>query len=509
MSLNWKEINLILEELDLPGSQIQKAAQSAFDVIGLRVHKGLRPSMSSLARSCPCEHGRDLAPFVNKRGVTRQLLIALSPGACRMHETFKPFPKSDKPLRFAQFLNSRIVNGWIEEARQLGTDRIVRLVVKKGEYRYNLYVRLWSNAGNFIVTDEDGNVLDAMRRQPKKGEITGGHYKPTEVIAEQAKNEKREYAIREFTDIDTGGNNSFNAKIDAYYAEKGGALSLEALKEQARRNCEGSIGRLQAALEKLKAKEADYASADKLREYGDIILANITAINPGDEWLEADNFYAEETGGKIRIKLDPLARPSAQAEIYYEQYTKAKNGLDNIRAEITACRHELDEVEKKLTALLAEDNPLVLARLLKTGTAKPHPAVAQDKKRPGLSFRRGEWLIIVGRDATENDNLLRRHVKGGDLWLHARDFPGSYVFIKQRPGKSFPLEILLDAGNLAIFYSKGRNSAEGDLFYTPVKYLRRAKNGPKGLVIPTQEKNLHVKLDEKRLRELETCRVEK
>jgi len=65
----------------------------------------------------------------------------------------------------------------------------------------------------------------------------------------------------------------------------------------------------------------------------------------------------------------------------------------------------------------------------------------------------------------------------------------------------------LDAGNLAIFYSKGRNNAEGDLFYTQVKYLRRAKNGPKGLVIPTQEKNLHIKLDENRLRKLESCRI--
>jgi predicted ribosome quality control (RQC) complex YloA/Tae2 family protein len=475
MSLNWKEINLILEELDLPGSQIQKAVQSAFDVIGLRVHK---------------------------KGTTRQLLIALSSGACRMHETFKPFPKSDKPLRFAQFLNSRVVNGWIEEAEQLGTNRIIRLLVRKGEYRYSLYVRLWSNAANCIVTDEDGNVLDAMRRLPKKGEVTGGHYVP---VVEQAGNENREYSIRELPEIN--GSNSFNAKIDAFYAEKGGALSLEALKEQARRNCEGSIGRLQAALEKLMAKEADYASADRLREYGDIILANIVKINPGDEWLEADNFYDDGKGGKIRIKLDPHARPSAQAELYYEQYTKAKNGLDSIRSEITAGQQELYEIEKKLAALLAEDNPLVLAKLLKTGAAKPHPAAAQDKKRPGLSFRRGEWLIIVGRDATENDTLLRRHVKGGDLWLHARDFPGSYVFIKQRPGKSFPLEILLDAGSLAIFYSKGRNNAEGDLFYTPVKYLRRAKNGPKGLVIPTQEKNLHVKVDEKRLKDLETCRI--
>jgi predicted ribosome quality control (RQC) complex YloA/Tae2 family protein len=488
MSLNWKEINLILEELDLPGSQIQAASQSAFDVIGLRVHKKGTSS---------------------QEGATRQLLIALTPGACRMHETFRAFPKSDKPLRFAQFLNSRIVNGWIESAEQLGDNRIIHLLIKRGEYRFHLYIRLWSNAANCIVTDENGLVLDAMRRLPKKGEITGAHFTP------DTKNDNhREYAIRELSPSkESGGDGSFNSKIDAFYAEQGGALSLEALREQAKRDCEGSMGRLQAALKRLRAKETEFAAADRLREYGDIILANITAIKPGDAWLETDNFFANSVSPdaapeKIQIKLDPHTRPAAQAELYYGQYTKAKKGLSDIRTEIEAGEQELVKIEKKLEMLLAENNPLVLAKLLKTG-GKTSPTLTKDKKRPGLSFRRGDWLIMVGRDASENDALLRRHVKGGDLWFHARDFPGSYVFIKQRSGKSFPLEIMLDAGNLAIFYSKGRNNGEGNLFYTPVKYLRRAKNGPKGLVLPTQEKNLHIKLDEKRLRELESCRIEK
>jgi len=344
-------------------------------------------------------------------------------------------------------------------------------------------------------------VLDAMRRLPKKGEITGGHYTPPE----EGDGHRREYVVR-----DLPGDGSFNAKIDSFYAEQGGALSLEALREQARRNCEGSIGRLQAALGRLRAKETEFVAADRLREYGDIILANIAAIKPGDAWLEADNFYAKNGASEtLRIKLDPHKSPAAQAEFYYEQYDKAKKGLADIQAEIQAGEQELRLIEQKLESLLAETNPLVLAKLLKTGGTKTTPAAAQDKKRPGLSFRRGEWLIMVGRDAAENDALLRRHVKGSDLWLHARDFAGSYVFIKQRAGKTFPLEIMLDAGNLAIFYSKGRNNAEGDLFYTLVKYLRRAKNGPKGLVIPTQEKNLHIKLDQNRLRELESCRIEK
>jgi predicted ribosome quality control (RQC) complex YloA/Tae2 family protein len=174
-------------------------------------------------------------------------------------------------------------------------------------------------------------------------------------------------------------------------------------------------------------------------------------------------------------------------------------------------------LETTLAFFLTETNPLVLQKKLKAGAdhmrAGGNTVSAQakraDMKRPGLSFRRDEWLIIVGRDAAENDDLLRHHVKGNDLWLHARDYSGSYVFIKQRSGKSYPLDILLDAGNLAVFYSKGRNNGEAGLFYTPVKFLRRAKNGPKGLVIPTQEKNLHIKIDEKRLKELELCRIEK
>jgi predicted ribosome quality control (RQC) complex YloA/Tae2 family protein len=489
MSLNWKEINLILEELDLPGSQIQGAVQSTFDVIGLHLYRrGLGIG--------------DRGSGISKEGRTVNLLIALTPGACRMHETFRPFPKTDKPLRFAQFLNSRIVNGWIEEAVQLGENRIVRLTVRRGENRFQLYIRLWSNAANFIVTDENGTVLDAMRRLPKKGEVSGGRYDPPPLPDPQSPIPDPRYTIR-----DLPGDNTFNKKIDVFYAESGGALSLEALREQVRRNCEGSIGRITAALEKLRAKADEFASADRLREYGDIILANAAAVKPGDEWLEAGNFFATDTGETVRIKLDPRKTPAAQAEHYYEQYRKAKKGLADIQTEIENGEKELREVEERLALLLREENPLVLAKLLKTGNRPFSPAVEKDKKRPGLSFRRGEWLIIVGRDASENDALLRRHVKGNDLWLHARDFPGSYVFIKQRAGKTFPLEILLDAGNLAIFYSKGRNNGEGDLFYTPVKYLRRAKNGPKGLVIPTQEKNLHVKVDTQRLKELEKCRT--
>ena len=42
----------------------------------------------------------------------------------------------------------------------------------------------------------------------------------------------------------------------------------------------------------------------------------------------------------------------------------------------------------------------------------------------------------------------------------------------------------------------------GDVYYTQVKYLRRARDGKPGLVIPTREKNLRVRLQPERLERL-------
>jgi predicted ribosome quality control (RQC) complex YloA/Tae2 family protein len=117
-------------------------------------------------------------------------------------------------------------------------------------------------------------------------------------------------------------------------------------------------------------------------------------------------------------------------------------------------------------------------------------------------FFSNPFRIFVGRTAKENDELLRRKVRGNDWWFHARDWPGAYVFVKAQAGKSLPLETLLDAATLAVHYSKGKTSGQGDVYYTQVKYLRRAKGAKKGTVLPTQEKNLHVKLDPARIERL-------
>jgi len=69
------------------------------------------------------------------------------------------------------------------------------------------------------------------------------------------------------------------------------------------------------------------------------------------------------------------------------------------------------------------------------------------------------------------------------------------MFVKSVPGESLPLDTMLDAGNLALFYSNGKSSGQGDVYYTQIRYLRRVKGGKGGLVIPTREKTLIVRLE--------------
>ncbi|OHD17260.1 MAG: hypothetical protein A2Y38_20745 [Spirochaetes bacterium GWB1_59_5] len=458
MSLNWREIDVVLSELDLVGAQIQKIIQ---------------PSYDTLVLSC------------YKPGVATELLFCIAHGACRLHATATLVPKAEKPQRFMELLRAQVRGARIESMEQLGSERIIKVRIGYDDGERLLYARLWSGAANIILCKPDGTIVDALARKPSKGELSGGHYAPVTGGAPP-----KEFLVRELP-----GTGSFNERIDAFYAEHGSELSRVALLERARKYFLQKREQLDARLAALEKAAADYADAERYRELGDILMANPSAISDGNS-VTSDDFYR---GGDVVIRVDPTKNIIENARTYYEKSKKAKTGAVETATELDELRHSIDLLEADRIKLEATENPYAIRAWL----AKRRTSSSEAPKRfPGLSLERSGWLILVGRSATENDVLLRRHIRGNDLWFHARDYSGSYVFVKNRPGKSVPLEVMLDSGMIALYYSKGRSSGAGDIYYTQAKYLRRAKNGPKGLVIPTQEKNLRVKIDEARMREL-------
>jgi Predicted RNA-binding protein homologous to eukaryotic snRNP len=494
MSLNWKEIDLVLSELDIVGAKIERITQPGYDSLCLGLYKA---------------------------GAETNLFFSIAQGACRLHALSSAPPKADRPLRFMECLKSRIRGGRIEGIEQLGSERVVKLRVcatRSIDFRdrdpesgvgialreYLLYARLWSGAGNIVLVDSEGLVVDALARRPKRGEVSGERCAIEEELRAAA--ERREASRRaggperEFEVRDLPGEGGFNARVEAYYSEKVGQLSRESLLEAARERFGKRSRALEARIAELDAKAEEFRDADRLRELGDILMANQGApISRGRVLCE--DFYR---GGEVDIPVDPGLSIVENARRLYERHKKARSGLADVEAELEAAKTSLDRLTRELEALEAEADPFAIAKALaKGGAAKaPSGGGARERAYPGLSLERSGWTILVGRTAKENDELLRRHVSGADLWLHARDWPGSYVFVKARKGKTVPLEILLDAGNLAIYYSKGRANGVGNLYYTYAKYLRRAKDGPQGTVLPSHEKNLSVQLDEARLKEL-------
>ncbi len=466
MSLNWREIDLVLSELALAGCHIQRIVQPDFSSLVLGLY-------------------RPADPFA--------LLVSLAPGKTRLHRLGADIAEPEKLRRFAQFLRSRVKGGKIVEARQLGAERIILLRVVHGEVATRLWIRLWSGAANVVATDDEGVILDAFYRRPARGEVTGGRFDP-EGLASLARKPEKAYEVR-----DLPGAGSFNERVERAYGRLGGHGDVETLKASVVELLAERERRVRSTLAELEGKLSEYEHYEELRTLGDLVMSNLPSVRPGDRWLSAESFAAN--GGRIEIPLKEQLSARENAALYYERYKKAKSGLANVREEIAEHGKLLEAIARDRESVAAIEDPRKLAayarRLEKQQTQRK--ASASRETRPGLEYRSGAYTILVGRSATENDALLRRHVKGNDYWLHSRDYPGAYVFVKSIAAKSLPLEVLLDAANLALYYSKAKAGGRADLYYTQVKHLRRPREGRLGLVLPTHEKNLSVALDEKRL----------
>jgi predicted ribosome quality control (RQC) complex YloA/Tae2 family protein len=106
----------------------------------------------------------------------------------------------------------------------------------------------------------------------------------------------------------------------------------------------------------------------------------------------------------------------------------------------------------------------------------------------------------VGRNASENLELTFKIARGNDIWLHVKARPGSHTVILLPPNRSASLETLLDAANLCILYSGGRDWGKTEVDYTLRKHVKKIKNQTE--VSYSSPKTLSVVLDAARLKRL-------
>ena len=456
MSLNNKEISLILSELQLEGYYIQKITQPTHFSLVLHLYKQK----------------------------LLYLYISLLSGECRLHSVKNKMPKEEKMMRFVQLLRSRVIGAKIDKAFQFQENRIVILRLLKGIEEYSLIIKLWSNASNILLVDKDDIIVDTFYRREGKGEIARKKFSLPE-----KRDVKNSFVVRSYDKT-----LSFNEAIEKEYSETSKQVSQTALIEAANRFFNKKIERVEHLIKKLEQKKQSFLQAESFKHIGDLIISNIYSIDKGDSEV---TIFDYEINKNVTIKLNPLKAPQDNAHDYYVQYKKALSGTKTITEDIEKLKKETEDLKNELSTLCKEPNSISMLRLLEKAKQRDSQEKTS-KTQVGLKFIVDGWTILVGRSSKENDELLRHYARGNDTWLHVRDCPGGFVFIKaQGINKSVPQKVLVTAGNLAVFYSKARKQGEADLYKTEVKNLRRAKNAKIGTVLPYNEKNIFIKLDYK------------
>ena len=121
-----------------------------------------------------------------------------------------------------------------------------------------------------------------------------------------------------------------------------------------------------------------------------------------------------------------------------------------------------------------------------SGTQKkgaPRSEKAREEPSGTRSFVSSDGFeILVGKKDKDNDFLTFRMAKSLDTWMHAADYPGSHVVIRNPNRREIPHRTLLEAAQLAAFYSKGKSQPKAAVHYTQKKFVNKPRGAAPGLV---------------------------
>ena len=254
----------------------------------------------------------------------------------------------------------------------------------------------------------------------------------------------------------------------------------------------------------LQQKElADCSDRETWKIYGDLINANLYSIQKGDRTATLVNFY-DENQAEVTIPLDPRKTPAQNAQKYYGEYRKADTAEKKLRELIEEGQQEaiyIDSVFDALTRAQTNDElSAIRAELAEQGYLRkkgPAPKKGKETKLAPKRYRSDDgFLILVGRNNVQNDQLTLKDARGRDVWFHTKNIPGSHTIVVS-DGQEVPDSAIIAAAN-----SKAADSAQVPVDYTLIKNVKKPRGAKPGMVIYVNYQTAYVTPDfelEKRL----------
>ncbi len=298
--------------------------------------------------------------------------------------------------------------------------------------------------------------------------------------------------------------------LDYFYTERDITARMKQRASDLYKFLQNTKDRIARRTANQKQELLECADRDKLKIYGDLLMANLYNFQKGDSAVTVQNYY-EEGSPEVRIKLDVRLTPSQNAQRYYSEYRKADTAEKKLTALIEQGEQELlyiDSVFDNLTRAMSEtDIDDLRIELHEQGylkSARLSKGAKNVKTRPPMKFVSSDgYEIRVGRNNKQNDKLTCKDSEKLDIWLHVKEITGSHVIISAKGGE-VPDETIMEAAVIAAYYSSARSSAQVPVDYTLVKYVKKPNGAKPGMVIFTNNRTLFVKPDEGLVERLRT-----
>ncbi len=418
------------------------------------------------------------------------LFFSLEPGAPRVYFIRRKLREIEKqsqnPTPFVLFLRKRLSNSVVKSVEKVPNERILRLALtaqnELGQIEnYFLVIQLTGRSANLFLLDENKIILDSLRGNFGEGQEIADVYAPP-ARPESAQIKQTEEVIFPQNDFET-----LSEALDDYYKNLEADKIFQTKAKSAEAKIKQEIKRTEKLEKKLKLDLENHGDADKWKRFGDLILANLaTAERRGDKIIVTD--YFDENLPKIEIAAEENISLTEASERFFKRYTKARNAREEISKRLEILKFERENLLKKMSdierAIEEKDEGFfgVEAESATEQTKKTGAKTVESKSKARAFLSSEGFEILVGKGAKDNDHLTFRIARSNDLWLHAADYPGSHVVVRSKNRQEIPQKTLIEAAQLAAFYSQARDESKVAVHFTLKKFVHKPKGAAAGLV---------------------------
>lgn len=393
---------------------------------------------------------------------------------------------SQNPHPFTLFLRKKLSNAQLEDVSKDAGERVLRFYFLatdeiEGLKKYALVAQLTGRSANLFLLDENGFVLDSLRETRGDGQETATRYAPPARDDETRRGGDTEI-------FPQGISSTLSESLDAHYQAIEAERRFQERAKAARAKVKKDISKIENLRRKMLQDLEQHGDAVRWKRLGDLLLANLAnAAREGDTVLVVD--YFDENAPAIEIAVDENISLTEAAERFFKRYTKARNAAAEIEKRLNVLDEQLlglkekqFEIEQAISERDEEFLYSIVGEKSDAETVKSKNKKSEEFTGARRYLSSDGFEILVGKASKDNDYLTFRIAKSLDLWLHAADYAGSHVVIRNPNRAEIPPKTLIEAAELAAFFSQAKNHPKAAVNYTEKKHVNKPKGAVPGLV---------------------------